>query len=282
MPLIAKSRAAANDFMRLHTLDTDTSEKIGTRRFPIRGEFSFENVHFSYPSRPHVPVLRGLTLRVSPNECVALVGSSGSGKSTIAALLQRLHEPSAGAICMGENRLSEVDVNFLRYRLGLVSQTPSLIDASVHDNVSYGNRVISRTEVERACREAHIHEYIMSLPQGYETQLGENGSLLSGGQAQRLMIARAFARDPVICVFDESTSALDVTLQRQIIESIQHMKKVSIILYWRASLGLTPIPEEHSHIHHAQHRGHEGLRPYRVYRQRPCRRRRQVRPAHPA
>lgn len=222
---IAKAVQAAHDFSRVVDLRTDTDESHGSLQPAIRGTISFQDVTFSYPQRPDVPVLRSLNMQVAEGESIAIVGASGSGKSTIAALLQRFYEPTSGSITIGGARLSETDVIYLRDHMAVVSQTPHLFDATVSENISYGAKSISPSEIVRAARDAQIHDFIAGLPKGYETNIGENAALLSGGQAQRVQIARALARHVRILILDECTSALDPASESAVIDTIRHIKR---------------------------------------------------------
>lgn len=190
----------------------------------LSGPVSFTNVSFSYPERPDVPVLRNLFVQIDENECVAIVGSSGCGKSTMAALLQRLYEPDTGCVAVGPHILRSTDVHHLRQHVSVVSQQPNLFDASIAENIAYGNTSLSLEEIKRAARAANVHDFIESLPKGYDTLVGENASLISGGQAQRLQIARALARPARILILDECTSALDGANQAAVMETLQHAK----------------------------------------------------------
>ena len=215
------------DFERVLNLkSSDTTESRGSNKWPLQGPIRFHDVSFAYPSRPDANVLRNLSLRIDPNECIAIVGSSGSGKSTIAALLQRLYEPSSGAITISGHRLHNADVVALREQIAVVSQQPHLFDASIEDNIGYGGTTIyPHEEIERAAKEANIHDFIMSLPDGYDTAVGENASLISGGQAQRISIARALVRPANLLILDECTSALDAENQREVMKTIQSVKE---------------------------------------------------------
>lgn len=190
----------------------------------MEGDVIFHNVEFSYPERADVPVLKNLNLQISEGECVAIVGTSGSGKSTIAALLQRFYEPSRGTISVGLNELRATDVKHLRHHVSVVSQNPHLFDATISENITYGDKSISELDVRKAAKAANAHEFIMTLPQGYDTLVGENASLVSGGQAQRLQIARALARPSKIMILDECTSALDSTNQAAVLDAIHGAK----------------------------------------------------------
>lgn len=220
------AKAAAIDFDRLFALPLNTKEAEGELRFPISGNIQFDRVSFAYPSRPNVPVLSEISFKLVRGECVAIVGPSGSGKSTIAALIQRLYEPTSGHLRMDRFDLDQADVRWLRNHVAVVSQSANLFDASVAENIAYGSDV-PLGEIHRAAKAANIHDFIQSLPEGYETNLGENASLISGGQAQRLQIARALVRTSNILILDECTSALDIDNQRAILDTIIKIKDVS-------------------------------------------------------
>ncbi|KAM6501467.1 P-loop containing nucleoside triphosphate hydrolase protein [Amanita muscaria] len=221
---IAKSVHAASDLDKLLKLSTHTDESRGVLRPSVSGPVHFSNVEFSYSERPEAQVLKGVNLHVAPGECVAIVGPSGSGKSTIASLLQRLYEPLSGVITIGGIPLHMINVEHLRNHVSVVSQNPNLFDASIAENIRYGNKTISDADVKRAAQAAHVHEFIMSLPQGYDTLVGENAALISGGQAQRIQIARALARPASILILDECTSALDPANQAAVLETIKDAK----------------------------------------------------------
>ncbi|KIR76978.1 ATP-binding cassette, subfamily B (MDR/TAP), member 1 [Cryptococcus gattii EJB2] len=225
IPTMAKARAAARDFNRIYQLSESTTESIGSLRFPINGHVEFSHVDFSYPSRPEVSVLKDASFTFKPGECVAVVGPSGSGKSTIAALLQRLYMPDGGDIRLGDRSLREADVVWLRNHIAVVSQSANLFDATIAENIAYGSPNLPRSEIYRAAEAANIHDFIQSLPQGYETKLGENASLISGGQAQRLQIARALCRTSRILILDECTSALDPDNARAVLDTIVKIKQ---------------------------------------------------------
>lgn len=227
VPSMTKAKVAASDFDRLYNLDLSTGETRGDLRFPITGNVTFNHVTFAYPTRPDVPIFSDLTFSLRSGECVAIVGPSGSGKSTVAALLQRLYEPSSGDILFDKHALGSCDVRWLRDHVAVVSQTANLFDASVAENIAYGSETVPLEEIHRAARAANIHDFITSLPQGYETNLGENASLISGGQAQRLQIARALVQRSNILILDEATSALDVDNARAILDTIVKIKEVS-------------------------------------------------------
>ncbi|KAG6862068.1 hypothetical protein C0995_007198 [Termitomyces sp. Mi166 len=223
---IAKSIQATSDFHQLLKYSSTTpSDSTGTLR-PDFSKFNttikFSDVQFAYPSRPDVPVLRNINLSIAPGESVAIVGASGSGKSTIAALLQRLYEPASGSITIAGVPLSDIEVTHLHDHVSVVSQHPHLFDASIAENIRYGSGLdkVSEVDIRTAAKAANAHEFVMGLPQGYDTTVGENATLLSGGQAQRLQIARALVRPSEVLILDECTSALDPENQKAVLEAI--------------------------------------------------------------
>jgi len=193
----------------------------------IEGDIRFRHVAFSYPGRIDVPVLQKTSFKISANECVAIVGASGCGKSTVVSLLQRLYEPTSGKITINSYDINKMDTTHLREYVSVVGQNPMLFDATIAENIAYGNdrTLLSTHDIRRAARAAHVHDFIMSLPNGYDTIVGENAALISGGQAQRLAIARALARPAKILVLDECTSALDPANQSLVMTSIARARK---------------------------------------------------------
>ncbi|KAJ9120743.1 hypothetical protein QFC22_002674 [Naganishia vaughanmartiniae] len=238
VPSIAKSRMAAASFSRLRNMEVESDESKGDLRFPITGNIAFSHVAFNYPTRPDAPVLQDVTFEVRTGECICIVGPSGSGKSTISALLQRLYEPLRGQIQLDGYSLDQTDVKWLREHIAVVSQQPNMFDASVSENIAYGSMHVPIEEIHRAAKAANVHDFVMSLPQGYDTNLGENASLISGGQAQRLQIARALVRQSSILILDECTSALDPENQRMVLDTIMRVKedKTTIFITHKADV----------------------------------------------
>jgi ATP-binding cassette, subfamily B (MDR/TAP), member 1 len=211
---------ATRDFNRLLKLTTNTDESHGSACPPITGAISFNNVSFSYPERPDIPILKNLSVDIKQGESVAIVGSSGSGKSTMAHLLQRLYEPTSGTITVGPWSLNYIDVRHLRDHVTVVSQNPHLIGATVSENIAYGTDGLVHADIEHAAVVANVHKFIESLPRGYDTPVGRNAALISGGQAQRMQIARALVRPATVLILDECTSALDGTNQAAVLKTV--------------------------------------------------------------
>jgi len=193
----------------------------------LRGDVCFDGVSFSYQSER--PVLNNICLRLKPGECVALVGPSGAGKTTIAALLQRLYDPEYGSIMIDGSDIRELKQRSLRAKIGVVSQDALLFNDTVGNNIAYGRPWASKDEIVAAAQVANAHDFIMRLPKGYDTVIGERGGMISAGEKQRVSIARAIVKDPPILILDEATSSLDaeseLAVQQalvQIIESGSH------------------------------------------------------------
>ncbi|XP_046633239.1 ATP-dependent translocase ABCB1-like isoform X2 [Daphnia pulicaria] len=187
----------------------DSSSNEGLVPDGVDGKISFRDVFFNYPSRPDVKILQGISFDVTPGQTVALVGTSGCGKSTCIQLLQRFYDPLEGSVTIDGNELRNLNLGWLRDQMGMVGQEPVLFGTSIGENICYGRDGVSKEEMERAAKEANAHDFIQRLPRKYDTLVGERGGQLSGGQKQRIAIARALVRQPKILLLDEATSALD-------------------------------------------------------------------------
>jgi len=194
---------------------------------PMEGNIEFENVMFSYPSRPDVLVLNAFSLKFPKDTTTALVGSSGSGKSTVVSLIQRFYDTDSGKITLDGVDLTHLDMNWFRSQIGYVQQEPSLFGVSIRDNLTYGlsedaAAKITQDELESVCRDANAHDFISSWPDGYDTMVGERGVTLSGGQKQRISIARALLTNCRILLLDEATSALDSESEHEVQKAIEN------------------------------------------------------------
>lgn len=207
------------------TSDSDNSglTLTGKPDNDIRGQIDFKNVSLCYASKPQHPALQNVDISVKPGEFIALVGPSGAGKSTVLSLLQRFYDPTTGSVQLDGQDIREVAVSQHRGRLGLVPQEPDLFPGSISYNIELGaapDQKVTQADIESICKKCGIHDFIMSLPEGYTTECGTNGSKLSGGQKQRIAVARALVRSPEVLLLDEYTSALDAHSEQQIKEAV--------------------------------------------------------------
>lgn len=227
-PNYGRAKTAAKRIFQLiecNSPDEKTANNTSPESNHLEGEskVEFKDVHFRYPTRPDVAVLRGLSTVIQPGRTVALVGHSGCGKSTLIQLLQRFYEPESGTILVDDIDISLSSANLLRSKVGIVSQEPVLFNRTIAENIAYGDltRSVTMDEIIEAARNANIHSFIQSLPLGYETIAGQRGAQLSGGQKQRLAIARALIRHPRILLLDEATSALDAESEKVVQDALE-------------------------------------------------------------
>ena len=192
---------------------------------PVKGAITLDNVVFHYPARPNAPALHGITLHVQPGETVALVGPSGAGKSTVLQLLMRFYDPQSGSLALDGQDLKSLARTDFRAAMALVPQDPVIFATSALENIRFGRPDATQAEVETAARAAAAHDFIASLPNGYDTYLGERGVMLSGGQKQRIAIARAILRDAPVLLLDEATSALDAESERAVQAAVDQLSK---------------------------------------------------------
>ncbi|MQL85301.1 hypothetical protein Taro_017824 [Colocasia esculenta] len=190
-----------------------------------RGDVELRHVDFAYPSRPDIPIFKDLNLRIRVGQSQALVGASGSGKSSIIALIERFYDPTAGKVMIDGKDIRRLNLKSLRLKIGLVQQEPALFAASIFENIAYGKEGATEEEVMEAARAANAHGFVSALPDGYKTAVGERGVQLSGGQKQRIAIARAVLKDPAILLLDEATSALDAESECVLQEALERLMK---------------------------------------------------------
>lgn len=210
-------------------IESDQKEQFGTKHLKhIDGNFEFENVTFSYEENE--PVLKDLSFQIKANETVSFVGKSGSGKSTIFNLLCKLYEPNSGTIRIDGIDIKELDKDSIRGNISIINQSPYIFNMSIRENLTIVKEGLTEKEMIKACKMACLHDYIMTLPNGYDTVVGEGGISLSGGQRQRLAIARALVQKTEIILFDEATSALDNETQKEIQMAIENMQGEYTIL----------------------------------------------------
>ncbi|KAM4908400.1 ATP-dependent translocase ABCB1 isoform 2-T2 [Sylvia borin] len=187
----------------------DSYSETGHKPDHIKGNLEFKNVYFNYPSRPDVEILKGLNLKINSGQTVALVGGSGCGKSTTVQLIQRFYDPKEGMVTIDGHDIRTLNVRYLREVIGVVNQEPVLFATTIAENIRYGREDVTMEDIEKATKDANAYDFIMKLPNKFETVVGERGAQLSGGQKQRIAIARALVRNPKILLLDEATSALD-------------------------------------------------------------------------
>ncbi|KAJ4764666.1 ABC transporter B family member 11 [Rhynchospora pubera] len=209
----------------------------GKKLYGIRGDIEFSDVHFSYPTRPNEMILKGFSLSISNGTTVALVGVSGSGKSTIISLIERFYDPQEGKVLIDGVDLKEFQLIWIRGKIGLVSQEPVLFAGSIRDNIAYGCDNASQEEIRAAAELANAAGFIDKMPEGFETLIGVHGTQMSGGQKQRIAIARAILKDPKILLLDEATSALDVKSEQIVQEALDQVaaKRTTVIVAHRLS-----------------------------------------------
>ena len=192
---------------------------------PVKGTLQFEDVHFHYPSRPQVSALDGFDLDITPGETVALVGPSGAGKSTVIQLVQRFYDPQSGAVRIDGKDLRHLDRSAFRKHIALVPQDPVIFADTARENIRFGRPTATDKEVEEAAKAAAAYDFLIALPDGFDSYVGERGVMLSGGQKQRIAIARAILRDAPILLLDEATSALDAESEYAVQRAVEELAR---------------------------------------------------------
>lgn len=213
----------------IHEKETNTQITFGT--------IDLQDIHFSYPSRPSVEILKGISFSIEPGQKIAIVGTSGTGKSTLAQLMMRFYEPSQGKIKMGDYAIQDMSVGDWRKMVALVPQEVLLFGGSIRENIAYGKPGASEEEIQQAAEQAYAKEFIESFPEKWDTLVGERGVKLSGGQRQRIAIARAILKDPKFLILDEATSALDSESEKWVQSALEELMKnrTSLIIAHRLS-----------------------------------------------
>ena len=238
---MAKARKAAKTILevvdRQPVIDSHSDE--GETLASIEGRIVLENVHFSYPSRPDTKVCNGYSLEVEAGTTVALVGASGSGKSTAIQLVERFYDPDEGTVSLDGTDLRKLNVKWLREQIGLVGQEPVLFGGTIAENIAYALPNATKEQIETAAKNANAYNFIMEFEKGFDTDVGDKGSQLSGGQKQRVAIARAIIKNPKILLLDEATSALDTESERVVQEALDDLmtktKRTTIVVAHRLS-----------------------------------------------
>ncbi|ESQ34068.1 hypothetical protein EUTSA_v10006582mg [Eutrema salsugineum] len=226
-PDIVKGTQALGSVFRVLNRETEIPPDQPNSRLvtQIKGDIEFRNVSFAYPARPDIPIFQNLNLRVSAGKSLAVVGSSGSGKSTVIGLIMRFYDANNGNLFIDGQGIKTLNLRSLRKKLALVQQEPALFSTTIHENIRYGKENASEAEIIEAAKAANAHEFISRMAQGYKTHVGDKGVQLSGGQKQRVAIARAVLKDPSVLLLDEATSALDTSSEKLVQEALDKLMK---------------------------------------------------------
>lgn len=237
-PDVAKGGVAVSNVFKIVDEETEIDPKSQEGATAV-DDFGFhlQDVQFTYPSRPDVKILKDLTISGETGKTIALVGSSGSGKSTVISLLERFYDVDEGSVVVGHSEIQSLNIGWLREKMSLVEQEPKLFATSIMDNIKFGCQDATEEDVIAAAQAANAHDFIVSFPEGYDTLVGEQGTQLSGGQKQRICIARAIIRKPSLLLLDEATSALDnvseKVVQRALDRYVQERNMTTVVIAHR-------------------------------------------------
>ena len=222
---IQKAVGATDNLMKIIDSQTEQNTATGSLKPSLTGNVRFDNVYFSYPQRQDAGILKGISLSADSNETIALVGSSGAGKTTISNLLLRFYEPDSGHIFFDGTKAEDIDLKFLRANIAVVPQEVILFNGSIRENIAFGKPEASDEDIEAAAKKANALDFIRSFPEGFDTSVGDRGIQLSGGQKQRIAIARALLKNPAILILDEATSALDAESEKMVQGALEELMK---------------------------------------------------------
>ncbi|MEK5255919.1 ABC transporter ATP-binding protein [Paenibacillus sp. FSL F4-0125] len=231
---ISRARASSQRITEVMSAGAGVKEGGAAKSEPIQGHVQFEGISFKYPES-NISVLEDITFEVSAGERVAIMGATGSGKSSLVGLIPRLYEETDGIIRIDGQKSSDIDISRLRRSIGYVPQEVQLFSGSIRDNIAWGNEHATQEQIEHAAAAAQIHATVMELPNGYDTMLGQRGVNLSGGQKQRLTIARALVRKPAILILDDSTSALDAVTEGLLLEALKEISCTTFLITQKIS-----------------------------------------------
>lgn len=234
---IQKAIGSTENLMNVINETTEIEVNKGIAKPSIGGKIKFENVSFSYPQRADIEVLKGVSFEVDKNQTLALVGASGSGKSTISNLILKFYQPDSGTIYLDDSKTSDLELNHLREHMAIVPQEVLLFSGTILENIRFGKPNATIEEVQEAAKKANAWEFISTFPGQLETEVGDRGIQLSGGQKQRIAIARAILKNPTILILDEATSALDSESERLVQEALEKLMegRTSIVIAHRLS-----------------------------------------------